>query len=185
MRVGVDLDGVVYPFVDALRNVLVSRGIRTAEQCPEPNIYDFGVAEWGLPDDEWPSCFTSEKWAPIVFSVGSPYRMAISGLSLMRQDYHEIHFVTHRPKPAEEVTKVWLANQGISYDSLTFSADKTVVPVDIFIEDTTKQALSLDEAGIPVVIIDRPWNQDCHVGTRVNNLVDAFIHIWKVDTNNG
>jgi hypothetical protein len=54
----------------------------------------------------------------------------------------------------------WLGYWGIPVTSLTFSRDKTVVPVDAFIEDRPENFQDLLDAGVDSYLVDRPWNQD-------------------------
>lgn len=160
MRIGVDLDGVVYEFVDALRSLLIWRG-RIVEPVPPATHWSF-YKDWGLTTPE----FLDILCEGIVFLTGHPTAGAIRGLVRLRNAGHTIHIVTHRS--AEAATETWLHTHGVPYDSLTFSEDKTCVPVDVFIDDRKENYDAIEAAGILAFLYDRPWNAG-HPGRRVAN----------------
>lgn len=76
---------------------------------------------------------------------------------------HRIHVITDRsfgshPIASEVGTRMWLARHGVRYTSLTFSADKTVVPTDVMLEDKLANYDALAETSCIPVLINRPWN---------------------------
>lgn len=79
---------------------------------------------------------------------------------------HRIHVKTDRafgshPLVSQVATRMILDMNGLTYESLTFTADKTVGPsCDIALEDKLENYDALDAAGVQAWLIDRPWNQD-------------------------
>lgn len=81
-------------------------------------------------------------------------------------DGHRIHVKTDRsfgadPVVSEVATRIWLRSNGLPYDTLTFTADKTQGPrCDVMIEDKLANYDALDAAGVQVWLLDQAWNQD-------------------------
>lgn len=169
MRLGIDLDGCCYDFHGAMRRYLTQRKGYAASELPEPdrwNVWDC----WGLDRQEWQTLFVQGVAEGVLFRQGDTYPDVAWTIDRLRAAGHTIHIVTDRdvhPAAASSTTR-WLADQAIPYDTLTFSSDKTVVPVDVFIEDSPDNARTLEDAGVQVLLMDRPWNRGEHVGQRVH-----------------
>lgn len=168
VRIGVDLDGVLYNFENSFKAYLETIGIRN---LPTPNTWSVWE-HWGMTQDEWMEHFAEGVDAGIIFRVGEPEVNAIDVLNQFKQDGYVIHIVTHRfvGKKSIHNTYDWLDEHEVPYDTLTFAKDKTVVPTDYFIEDNADNYLALEAAGTKTVLMDRPWNRH----------IDAYrITNWK------
>ena len=161
MRIGVDLDGVCYNFTNSLRKFLVEHKGVDARTLPETTCWDFFSVDWGLTLEEYLTYAAEGVDAEVVFLDGPAHTGCKSVLDTLHEDGHTIHIVTHRFFGQKSVsnTEKWLRREKIPFDTLTFAKDKTVVPVDIFIEDNVENAVALRDAGTECWIIDRPWNQ--------------------------
>ncbi len=86
----------------------------------------------------------------------------------------EIAVVTGRPAKTATTTRRWLERYGVPHRELTFvdkygrgsaAASAGVVPLDalgpyrLVVEDSLPTASFLARRGLPVMLIDRPWNQ--------------------------
>jgi len=185
MRIGIDLDGVVYDWVDALRRFLVDNG-RSADEFPPPTTWNFW-GEWGLTEHEFWDATGRGIEAGVIFGTGDPIPGSADVISDLVCDGHKVHIVTarRRNQAAAELTLRWLTCQGIPYHSLTFSHDKTIVPVDVFIEDNVDNAREVDRRpGSMAILLDQPWNQgapdllrarDWHEVARLIDVVDRLV----------
>lgn len=167
MRIGVDLDGVVYdyatPFTAYMRKVLHNPDLAY------PNCWHFYQDQWGLTLEEFLSHMQDAVTAKAIFHTGDPIAGSVKALTALREQGHEIHIVTNRPqRGADRATKNWLDTHQIPHDSLTFSEDKTVVPVDVFLDDRPENYDSLVARGVTAVLFDQPWNRR-HTGIRVSS----------------
>lgn len=77
---------------------------------------------------------------------------------------HEIIIITDRtfgstPQVSERLTVDWLLNEGIWYDELIFSADKTVGDCDTFIDDKIENYDALAAAGTNAFLLNQAWNR--------------------------
>ena len=175
MRVGWDLDGVVYPFVESMRHVVLRR-TRVGKPLPTPKQWDFWH-DWQMTQDEWDDHFEAGVADGSLFTFGGPMD---HGIINQMHDTHTIHIVTHRPEGARPTTRAWLRQHGIRYDSLTFSEDKTVVKTDVFIDDRPENVEALLAKGVRAVLYDRPWNQHADGLPRVNTLVQFRDYVKAV-----
>ena len=175
MRVGFDLDGVWYDFRQAHSNYEISRGNRgcTVSNCaPGWNYYE----GWGWTFDEWMASYVDAVDSGFLLRHGEPLTDAVWSSRQIAELGHTVHIVTDRSVGSDlgassRATAAWLADHGFVFHSLTFSKDKTVVPVDIFIEDRVQNADALTAAGVRCFLINRPWNEPTDDGRlRVDSL---------------
>lgn len=174
-RVGWDLDGVEYDFAESVRRAVKHFGMdKELRLCKgEPDDWYFYRA-WGLTDQEFVELCHRGADAGIIFA-GPRRTGGGSAIRRVRSAGHSVHIVTDRsfglsPEVSQEITKEWLTQHKYEYDSLTFSADKTVVPTDYFIEDKLQNYDALDQVGTEVYLINRPWNAQQDTRRRVDNL---------------
>lgn len=173
MRVGFDLDGVIYDFRKAQSEYEVARGNAgcTLERaCDHWNYFE----GWGWSVDQWLAAYAEGVDAGHILWTGAPLPGARGAFWALRDAGHTIHIVTDRSVGAnpQGATRAWLARHGFEYDSLTFSRDKTVARVDVFIEDRLENADALNAAGIPCYLINRPWNRRQDDRLRVDTLAE-------------
>ena len=122
--------------------------------------------------------FMKSVHRPEVLAEIEPMEGAVSALTAWVELGYEVAVVTGRPPRTEEVSRQWLAQQGMPHHSLIF-LDKYGWPDDMFggseaisfeelalrsfsliVEDSAEVARRL--AGVldaPVVLLDRPWNR--------------------------
>jgi FMN phosphatase YigB (HAD superfamily) len=173
LRVGCDLDGVVYPYPDALRRWVHQHTGKPLDEMPAAQRWEFYL-DWGLELDEYLALHHSGILAGRVFVDGEPYPGAVAALTRLHAAGHEVHIVTDRSvasenDPCRAAAEGWLAQFGIPYTSLTISADKTVAgPMDVFIEDRPQNYDALEAAGMNPYLLHRPWNAE-HPGRRVRD----------------
>lgn len=175
MKIGVDLDGVVYDFVDSLREYLVTHCDFPRYDLGESTSWEFFKDNWGMELADFLRHFEDGVNADVVFTHGEPEPYSVDTIALLRDEGHSIHIVTHRELGCSvENTARWLRKHGVKYDTLSFSKDKTVVPVDVFIEDNMGNFTALEQAGVRSVLMNRPWNQDLQTDYRVNNWLEFY-----------
>jgi hypothetical protein len=159
MDTGRDVDEVLFPFVDRLRDWLAAAGVRAAAAMPAPARYDF-AGEWGLGDIEWVE-WCHQAADDGLFVTGPPLPGARAGWAALRAAGHRLHVVTARAfgsAPAA-ATETWLSAWGFDADSLHVTAAKHLVACDIFIDDSPAMIAQLTGHGHRAVIADRAWNR--------------------------
>jgi FMN phosphatase YigB (HAD superfamily) len=178
VRVGFDLDGVVYDFRGAQSTFEVARGNSHCSLDLAADHWDY-FEGWGWDVDQWLVAYAEGVDAGHILRVGEPLPGAVEAFRDLRAAGHSIHIVTDRSigVDPEGATRAWLAEHGLVYDSLTFSRDKTVAAVDVFIEDRLENADALNAAGIPCYLINRPWNYHEDDRLRVDTLTEYVARV--------
>lgn len=171
MRVGFDLDGVLYDFGNSVRRYLdsIGRPYGWKDEAPEPHHWDF-YEYWGMDLAEFKQLCHDGVDAGYIFQ-GDIRPNAVESVRRVAELGHEIIIITDRqfgskPENSHKATTEWLAQHGIEYDELVFSADKTCVPTDFFVEDKRENYDALRAAGVACYLITRPWNVDERYGLK-------------------
>lgn len=161
MRIGLDIDNCMYPFVERFRELCLADGIGTPYWFSDESKYEFFEA-WGMGRQVFDDLCNEFVDAGELYWWGTPLEGCVEVLTRLHDDGHELHVVTRRQfgSHPEDATRSWLLNHNIPHDSLTFSADKTCVPTDIFIEDNLDNYDALEAAGTCAVLMNHDWNQD-------------------------
>jgi len=192
LRVGIDLDGVVYPFVDMLRQWLVEeRGRLTAEQCPPADHWDF-YKDWGLTTPEFLEEFCASIHAGFMFHQGEPIPGSIETMHKLADEGHELIVITSRhiigaEAEARRATLKWLASHDVALSGIAITPDKGVLATDLFLEDAEHNydSLEADEETMPI-LLTQAWNAE-HPGRRVADWtefdhivtsIDAYFSAW-------
>lgn len=176
MRVGIDLDGVCYDFSASLREYLLN-----AHPDPDPDSltppqrWEF-YEDWGMTLNEFLAFVHDGVDAGVIFTHGEPHPGTAEAFELIKGAGHSIHIITDRAfgtnGASEAATRRWLDCHDLPFDSLTFSADKTIVRVDVMIEDKPSNYHALIEAGVDAYLLTRDWNLDVQEANRVSDLLD-------------
>lgn len=171
MRVGIDLDGVCYDFAHSLRMYLDSLG--GLPDYPDPVRWEF-YEDWGLDLTGFLQLCHDGVDAGVIFSYGEPHPGTAEAFAKIKAAGHTIHIVTDRSfgkaGASEGATRAWLDIHELPFDSLTFSADKTVVNLDYMVDDKPENYAALKAAGVQVYLMDRPWNHHVIGAARVYTL---------------
>jgi 5'(3')-deoxyribonucleotidase len=171
LNIGVDLDGVCYPFTEALRHYLIEHegfhpdSVAGGGHDADESCWDFYKKYWDMTTEDFLEYSNRGVDAGVVFLHGDPFPDTVETLSRLHDAGHKIHIITNRSfgSRSHHNTSDWLTQHGIPYDTLAFSADKTIMRVDLFIDDYEENFKDLWNAGIETYLFDRPWNR--HVDT--------------------
>ncbi|MGW8179000.1 MAG: 5' nucleotidase, NT5C type [bacterium] len=173
MKLGIDCDGVMHnfhkPFLKFLGMIgwFEERGLQPPGPDFSPSHYSF-YKEWGMTTEEFKEICDRGVDAGIIFAEGEPYEGCKETLDYLKSRGHSIHVITHRVgKHSLHNTIDWLDEYEIPRDTLTFAEDKTIVGVDLLIDDFKGNWKASIQQGIPCVIMDRPWNSHLTSAVRV------------------
>jgi len=161
LRIGLDVDGVMYKFFSVYNKHLMELG-HEVDLDGHPEEWDY-FDKYGYSVEEFKGHLDELVDSKKLFWTGDLYDSGIPWfIQRFRELGHTVHIVTNRysgkQECSQEATKHYFKEEGIEYDSLTFTADKTSVPVDIFLEDHPGNYDALDAAGVEVWLVDRPYN---------------------------
>jgi deoxypyrimidine-specific 5' nucleotidase type C protein (NT5C) len=160
MRIGIDLDGCGYNVVAAHRKSCVYRGV-PVEQLPEVTQWNYWN-DWNMTFEEWKESADAAVDLHGCFATGVPMTGFVEALATFKHEGHTVHIVTNRTWGEYPVsaTEEWLKTYKVPFDSLTFAADKTLIPCHIFVEDNVDNLAALRSAGVVAIAYDQLWNQE-------------------------
>ena len=172
-RLGIDLDGVVADYHSYLINDINRSNI---------NGKTFTLEDWT--DYSFSKAFKYPKDLQNIvdkhslggeFIYVEPIEGAIDAIKEL-DIKNSIHIITGRTGKAKESSIAWLEKYNIPYDSITFTLNKAraayILNCDLMIEDDAKQSMSIADAGIEVLLFNKPWNRQLEnipLIIRVNN----------------
>ncbi len=183
LRMGLDLDGCVYPWVETVKLAYKSRGY-SGEGWDTPDIptWDWLLEEGGVTKADWRWLWESQEGLQAAFgAVDSAYPGAIEAVQRISK-VTDLAIITHRPRRVAGLTAAFLANHGIVFDSLHILGGKNpeksrVQPqADVYIEDKVENVLDLLENtdAYAIYVPRRPWNQDGRLEERPGGRVRFF-----------
>ena len=157
MRIGLDIDGVVYNWEAHARRLL---------------RWDFDIhlpvsTYWNFIKDS----VTKEQWSWLwneelidLFRFGEMYPDANIYTSLLKH-YAEVCVITNIPRQIIPVRLQWLLYNNIWFDEFrvtdTLNKSKILPLCDIYIDDSLEVAEDiLNNTNAEMIIWDRPWNQN-------------------------
>lgn len=160
LKIGLDIDGVVadsFPvFVEEL-NKHYGKTVTKLDNYDMTKVYN-------VPWDDISKFFDDNM--EYLFNAPKPMKGAVEGIKSLLAQGHEIIYVTARNCGAEErVTLKWMKKNKIPYNKILFvgAASKTFAVreqrIDVFVEDFMGNALEIAAIGVPVLLLDAPYNQ--------------------------
>jgi len=177
MKIGVDLDGVLYEFDKTARYMLREyRGYRhTTHGLHEESTHWDYISERVRPEDwRW---LWREGVQLGLFRYGHVVAGGIIGLKGLLDAGHKLVVITHRPTEAIPDTLEWLAYQRIPFSEIHILSDKepkTNVDAAVLIDDKPENCYQWMAAGRRALLFNRAWNQSCRSIKRVYGWEDAL-----------
>jgi hypothetical protein len=158
MRIGWDLDGVNYGFIEGCNDIRRSQG----EPEFTPGVWYF-YREVGMTDEDWVAWCHKAADDGLLFNH-PPLPGAVDAFRRVKRLGHTNVVITDRafgrtPQVSQKITTGWLNTERFEYDELYFDKDKTKYDVDMMVEDKLENYDALIDAGVDAYLIDRPWNQ--------------------------
>lgn len=159
LRIGLDIDDVLFPWSTHAHTACENAGITNGKV----------VTQWGMHLDY--GCTSDEVWEVINqeyvdgMLTRSPYDGVQEILTDLRNAGHTVHLATARGFEGplaglvRHHTIEWLQVHEIPHDSMTFTADKSLLNVDVFLDDGIHNVEALQKAKIRAWLRDQPHNQ--------------------------
>lgn len=159
MKLGIDLDGVLFPFDQNFKDYCLKIGENIPHDT-KTESWDF-FKEWGMSSERFIEICNQGVDDQFIFLEADPYPNSVEALQGLKNDGHTIHVITHRMFGSKSAhnTFDWLYKHDVPFESVTFAEDKTSVQVDLLLEDNVDNCRASIDAGIACVLYDRPWNQ--------------------------
>ena len=154
MRLGIDMDGILYKWEESARFLIECKFGR---KLPVSAYWD--AIKDKIPNNEWQWLWTGGIKHGL-FRHGHCYRGSIEALHALAKD-HEIIIITKRPKAAREDTLAWLAFHKIPTDEVHIIGPgglKSRIACGLYVDDSMEVATELELAGLRCLLWKRPWN---------------------------
>lgn len=187
MKIGLDVDGCMYDFVEGWLNAPTTKLYMARNNIPFPEDPEFHT--W----DDWERMgFTLQGFLETceagvddgyTFRVGKPYEGCVDVITALQEEGHTIHVITHRTfgKKSVSNTEGWLVEYGIPWDTITFAEDKTIVGVDLLLDDRDKNYEASVQQGIPCVLMSRDWNAHVQFAPRVADWYEFHEYVTEME----
>jgi uncharacterized HAD superfamily protein len=153
LRIGIDMDGVI---VDTINYAAAELSKYLGREVkPDEVAHDLGKIE------NIGQLFT-EYGERLLCSL-APKELAAESINGLAQD-HDVYIISARFYIHYESTLQWLKKHGIKVDKVIFTEGKGKADVcmekgiDVFIEDSVKNALELADHGIKVILYSTEYN---------------------------
>jgi hypothetical protein len=176
-RLGVDLDGVLYPFGEVFaRNVEREYGLDPFSLLP-PSSWDFFENEWGFPKAEFHVMYGAGVVSGDLFSAGLADTEVLAALSRLASLGVELHVLTSRAlsEPVRGTsaatlnemitshTHTWLTMTGLPLHSVNVVHGSKLGParslgLDALLDDSPHHLAEVASA-CTTVAWDQPWNR--------------------------
>ena len=177
----------MYDFGNSVRRYLdsVGRPYGFKDGKHEPHTWNF-FEYWGMTVQDFVQICHDGVDAGYIFS-GPARPNAAEAVERVHALGHEVIIITDRqfgsdPRNSHAATTEWLADHEIEYDELVFSANKTCIPTDTFVEDKLENYDALTAAGVKTYLITRDWNkvEDGDARNRILDVLDYAKAIEKI-----
>lgn len=169
MKIGVDLDGVMYSFADGMRDAYERKyGTRP----PVVTTWDFWRQPgWDISYKKWHALYRDAVLDGELLWKGEPAKGSVTALEYLVARGHYVAIITHRACEGAEMecrwaTEHWLAQHRVPHHSLAITDTKNVFGLDVILEDNLENLSAARQVGERAVCFDQPWNQGWH-GDRV------------------
>ncbi len=177
MKIGFDVDGVIYRFTKAYHLWLNANRGMSLDPEVEAQTWDW-FTEWESQDEFIMNLHDGVDSGDLYWQ-GELYEPTIAqNLLDLKAAGHTIHIVTARLFGIRECSRVatqhFFSNNGLLFDTLNMTRNKASVPTDIFLEDSLRNYWDLEMAGITSYLVNRPYNQVKNSNMRRVNTVDEF-----------
>lgn len=167
IRIGIDLDGVIYDFMNDFRHFMMTHEKVHPDQLPvPPNTWDFHE-EWGMTYRDYLEKMGEAAIKGWIFTSGNVLPGAREGLESLRNAGFQIIIMTARELSTNPLhmniiarnTEQWLQNNNIPHDELIIANNKTHHNVATLFDDSIYNVESVIRTGRSAFIFDQPWNR--------------------------
>ena len=178
LNLGVDLDGVLYPFHQVTQNYFIEDLGYSSSRIESPEIWDVWE-QWDMPENEYWKGIRQGIKDGVIFSKGDPIDPLAAGyLSDLVSKGVSLSIVTARDIPgvieeSRRATFTWLNEHfNIPWSAIVVSSNKAVIQNHFFVDDAIKNLDLVQDNEIIPICFDQPWNSE-FPGIRVKSIEDV------------
>ena len=116
---------------------------------------------------------------PFVYKALKPIQIGLDIIAFLVKKGFDIHVVTGRPFGMEGVTRRWLQQNDIQFDTLTLDTHKTgciaLLKPLVAVDDLFSVHNTLLAFNVPVIVVAHPWNNYKEENMRRISNISEFI----------
>lgn len=183
MRIGIDIDGVIIDSINYVAKELTQYLGR--EVKPDEVAHNLGKI------DNINNIF-EEKGEEFLCSL-DPMELAVDSINSIAQE-HDVYIISARFHNHYDITVKWLNRHGIKVNKIIFTQGKSKSNIckkkriDVFVEDSVKNATELADIGIKVILYSTEYNllvdrKDiirCYDWTSIVKTIDQIMHSEEI-----
>jgi 5'(3')-deoxyribonucleotidase len=167
IRLGMDLDGVIYNFYKEFCKYAVEfENVNPEIIHTKPSRWDF-YADWEVSHEEYLRMIERAVVGGHLFVDGEVSEGSVEALAKIKSMNFEIIIITARKVSQDEeinglvemVTQMWLDKNMIPHDELVVINDKTKYNLDILVDDNLHNIHDSALIDRRAIVFDAPWNQ--------------------------
>lgn len=169
---GVDFDDMVFDFNEEFRKYH-NKYYGTSYEFS--HIWTYDMAKFLQLEEEEKNRRVVEFYNSAEHAAGEPVEGALEALEILSKKY-VLHIVSARPEHMREFTEAWLGTrdarrffENVHLTNAYLTPDGTIARSKVevcreihaaaHLEDALHHAKAVSAAGIPVYLLDKPWNQ--------------------------
>lgn len=176
MRIGLDIDDVLYPWFETAHRICARAGITNGVTPTSWRCYE----DYGCTDEQWFNTLGEATETGELYGA-PPIPAVLEAVQQIHDADHTIHLVTARGfmrhgMQIRRDTAAWLDRWDIPHHSLTFTKDKTSVRTDLFLDDAPHNYDQLI-GHTEVWLLEAPHNTEARAGRRVVASVADFARV--------
>lgn len=179
--IGVDLDEVVAQYVAGIREFMAKRNNVPEDQIPVlyPEIDTYEFTNWG---EEFVANYREYHGEAVeagIYATLKAYEYASEMLWKLSDEGYHIRIVTSRfVRKNQHSYVMWTTGQflddnNIPFRDIAFTALKTEIYADVYLDDAPKNIKAFQEQGSDYIIFDKAYNREFE-GDRVNNWIECY-----------
>lgn len=171
IRLGLDVDETSGGFIDALRNSVAAQRGLTPEQAKEafpfPQHYSLVDSGWFEDVNHFMQEFREAERQGVYRKMAAFKDMSRTLRTLVANRDVEVHVVTARESAWNDDTRYWLRKNRVPFLSITHTESKEKTDMDVYIDDSDKQLVTLAAHGKTVIAFHNDTNDHVETTHRV------------------
>lgn len=191
MKIGIDIDNVIYNFNDELLKEYLKhdKELRNTGIINKDVFIRYGMFDWTEKEE---TEFYKNSIERIAIKL-KPIHRATETIKKLKEDGNEIIIISGRNNGEYnnpyKLTEEWLAKYNIVYDKLILTnaynkEEKANVckenNIDIMIEDSTQTAVNIEKVGTKVLFMNTRYNKNNENFEKVSNWKEIYSKISKL-----
>ncbi|HSH24823.1 MAG TPA: hypothetical protein VLA13_04720 [Massilibacterium sp.] len=176
VSIALDIDNTLFRSFEYWKTIALKEGVIGDFSKEYNGIYKVRCSDGVIFADKLFGRYRDE-W----ISGAEPYKEVESFIkSINNNDSIKYYIVTSRNSDVKEQTLAKLAKHNITgFEDVLFLQDKTQAPCNTAVDDHSKHVKAYTNKSRLAYLLDRPYNQDCTVGRRVNNLNEVYQNLLQ------